>query len=100
MYGNTVLIPLLVQVVLGKNTVISVITALLGAILAGSLSAAGSRLYGIYPIRTLVGIGLVVDIIGTIGRVAIGAHSPVLTITLFQATCQSGLVTMLIPLQT
>ncbi len=68
MYGNAILIPLLVQIVLGKSTV--------------------------------VGTGLIIDIIGTIGQAAIGARSSVLMITLFQTIRQFGLVTMLIPLQT
>ena len=100
MYGNAILIPLLVQIVLGKSTVVSAIAVLPGAILPGLLSTTSGRSYDIYPIKILVGTGLIIDIIGTIGQAAIGARSSVLMITLFQTVRQFGLVTMLIPLQT
>ena len=100
MYGNAILIPLLVQIVLGKSTVISAIAVLPGAILTGLLSTTSGRFYDIYPIKILVGTGLIIDIIGTIGQASIGARSSVLMITLFQTIRQFGLVTMLIPLQT
>lgn len=100
MYGNAILIPLLVQIVLGKSTVISAIAVLPGAILTGLRSTTSGRFYDIYPIKILVGTGLIIDIIGTIGQAAIGARSSVLMITLFQTIRQFGLVTMLIPLQT
>lgn len=100
MYGNAILISLLVQIVLGKSTVISAIAVLPGAILTGLLSTTSGRFYDIYPIKILVGTGLIIDIIGTIGQAAIGARSSVLMITLFQTIRQFGLVTMLIPLQT
>ena len=100
MYGNAILIPLLVQIVLGKSTVVSAIAVLPGAILTGLLSTTSGRFYDIYPIKILVGTGLIIDIIGTIGQAAIGARSSVLMITLFQTVRQFGLVTMLIPLQT
>ena len=100
MYGNAILIPLLVQIVLGKSTVISAIAVLPGAILTGLLSTTSGRFSDIYPIKILVGTGLIIDIIGTIGQAAIGARSSVLMITLFQTIRQFGLVTMLIPLQT
>ena len=100
MYGNAILIPLLVQIVLGKSTVVSAIAVLPGAILTGLLSTTSGRFYDIYPIKILVGTGLIIDIIGTIGQAAIGARSSVLMITLFQTVRQFGVVTMLIPLQT
>lgn len=100
MYGNAILIPLLVQIVLGKSTVVSAIAVLPGAILTGLLSTTSGRFYDTYPIKILVGTGLIIDIIGTIGQAAIGARSSVLMITLFQTIRQFGLVTMLIPLQT
>ena len=100
MYGNAILIPLLVQIVLGKSTVVSAIAVLPGAIVTGLLSTTSGHFYDIYPIKILVGTGLIIDIIGTIGQAAIGARSSVLMITLFQTIRQFGLVTMLIPLQT
>lgn len=100
MYGNAILIPLLVQIVLGKSTVVSAIAVLPGAIVTGLLSTTSGRFYDIYPIKILVGTSLIIDIIGTIGQAAIDARSSVLMITLFQTIRQFGLVTMLIPLQT
>lgn len=100
MYGNTILIPLLVQIVLNKSTIISAMTVLPGACLTGLLSTTSGRFYDTYPIRILVGTGLVIDIIGTAGQALIGANSSVWVITLFQTVRQFGLVTMLIPLQT
>lgn len=100
MYGNAILIPLLVQIVLKESTVVSAIAVLPGAILTGLLSTTSGRFYDIYPIKILVGAGLIIDILGTAGQAAIGARSSVLIITLFQTVRQFGLVTMLIPLQT
>lgn len=100
MYGNTILIPLLVQIVLGKSTIVSAMTVLPGACLTGLLSTTSGRFYDIYPIKILVGAGLIIDIIGTAGQAMIGANSSVWVITLFQTVRQFGLVTMLIPLQT
>ena len=100
MYGNAILIPLLVQIVLGESTVISAIAVLPGAILTGLLSTTSGRLYDRYPIQWLVGAGLLIDIIGTTGQAMIGARSSVVIITVFQTVRQFGLVTMLIPLQT
>lgn len=100
MYGNAILIPLLVQIVLGESTVISAIAVLPGAILTGLLSTTSGRFYDRYPIQWLVGAGLLIDIIGTTGQAMIGARSSVMIITIFQTVRQFGLVTMLIPLQT
>lgn len=100
MYGNAILIPLLVQIVLGESTVISAIAVLPGAILTGLLSTTSGRFYDRYPIQWLVGAGLLIDIIGTTGQAMIGARSSVIIITVFQTVRQFGLVTMLIPLQT
>ena len=100
MYGNAILIPLLVQIVLGESTVISAIAVLPGAILTGLLSTTSGRFYDRYPIQWLVGAGLIIDIIGTTGQCMIGARSSVMIITIFQTVRQFGLVTMLIPLQT
>jgi EmrB/QacA subfamily drug resistance transporter len=100
MYGNAILIPLLVQIVLKESTVVSAIAVLPGAVLTGLLSTTSGRFYDIYPIKILVGAGLIIDILGTAGQAAIGARSSVLIITLFQTVRQFGLVTMLIPLQT
>lgn len=100
MYGNAILIPLLVQIVLGESTVISAIAVLPGAILTGLLSTTSGRFYDRYPIQWLVGAGLLIDIIGTTGQAMIGARSSVVIITVFQTVRQFGLVTMLIPLQT
>ena len=100
MYGNAILIPLLVQIVLGESTVISAIAVLPGAILTGLLSTTSGRFYDRYPIQWLVGAGLLIDIIGTTGQAMIGARSSVVIITFFQTVRQFGLVTMLIPLQT
>lgn len=68
MYGNAILIPLLVQIVLGESTVISAIAVLPGAILTGLLSTTSGRFYDRYPIQWLVGAGLLIDIIGTTNR--------------------------------
>ena len=100
MYGKAILIPLLVQIVLGESTVISAIAVLPGAILTGLLSTTSGRFYDRYPIQWLVGAGLLIDIIGTTGQAMIGARSSVVIITVFQTVRQFGLVTMLIPLQT
>lgn len=100
MYGNAILIPLLVQIVLGESTVISAIAVLPGAILTGLLSTTSGRFYDRYPIQWLVGAGLLIDIIGTTGQAMVGARSSVVIITVFQTVRQFGLVTMLIPLQT
>ena len=101
MYGNAILIPLLVQIVLEESTVISAIAVLPGAILTGLLSTTSGRFYDRYPIQWLVGAGLLIDIIGT-NRTG-NDRCPEfqwLSLRFFQTVRQFGLVTMLIPLQT
>lgn len=100
MYGNAILIPLLVQIVMKQSTIVSAIAVLPGAILTGLLSTTSGRFYDRYPIQWLVGAGLLIDILGTACQGFIGARSSIWLITLFQTIRQFGLVTMLIPLQT
>lgn len=100
MYGNAILIPLLVQNVQGRSTIVSALTILPGACLTGLLSTTSGRFYDKYPIRILVTFGLTIDMLGTLGQCLIGSQSTTLMVTVFQTVRQLGLVSMLIPIMT
>lgn len=100
MYGNAILIPLLVQNVQHQSTIISALTIFPGACLTGLLSTTSGRFYDKYSIRVLVTTGLTIDMIGTICQCLIGSQSSTLMVTIFQTVRQLGLVTMLIPIMT
>ncbi len=100
MFGNTILLPLLVQNVQQKSALVSGLVILPGALVTGFLSRLSGRLYDRLSVRRLVLFGLVVDGAGTLFQATIGAASGPVVLALFQAVRQLGLVSMLIPLQT
>lgn len=100
MYGNAILIPLLVQNVQHQSTIVSALTILPGACLTGLLSTTSGRFYDKYSIRVLVIVGLTIDMIGTLCQCLIGSQSTTIMVTIFQTVRQLGLVTMLIPIMT
>lgn len=100
MYGNSILIPLLVQTVQKQSPLISGLAIFPGACLTGLLSTTSGRFYDKYSIRTLVTCGLLIDMTGTACQALIGARTSTAMVTVFQTVRQLGLVTMLIPLQT
>lgn len=100
MYGNTILLPLLVQNVMGKSAFISGLVILPGAISTGILSPWSGRLFDKVPIRAMVTFGLIVDLFGTAMQAFIGVHSGAVFAAFWQWVRQVGIVSMLIPLQT
>lgn len=100
MYGNTILLPLLVQTIQHQSALVSGLVILPGALLTGTLSRLSGRLYDRISVRRLVAIGLTIDCAGTLLQALIGTNSSPVVLALFQAVRQLGLVTMLIPLQT
>ena len=100
MFGNTILLPLLVQNVQQKSALVSGLVILPGALVTGFLSRLSGRLYDRLSVRRLVLFGLVVDGAGTLFQATIGAASGPVVLALFQAVRQLGLVSMLILLQT
>jgi len=100
MYGNTILLPLLVQSVQHQSALTSGLVILPGALLTGTLSRLSGRLYDHISVKKLVYTGLIIDCLGTVLQAFIGTSSSPWVLAGFQAVRQLGLVTMLIPLQT
>lgn len=100
MYGNTILLPLLVQTIQHRSALVSGLVILPGALLTGTLSRLSGRLYDRISVRKLVFIGLTIDCAGTLMQAFVGTESSAWVLAVFQAVRQLGLVTMLIPLQT
>ncbi|HIW72456.1 MAG TPA: DHA2 family efflux MFS transporter permease subunit [Candidatus Levilactobacillus faecigallinarum] len=100
MYGNTILLPLLIQTFQHRSALVSGLVILPGALLTGTLSRLSGRLYDRISVRKLVFTGLTIDCLGTLLQALIGANSSPVVLATFQTVRQLGLVTMLIPLQT
>lgn len=100
MYGNTILLPLLVQNVMHQSAFISGLVILPGALSTGLLSPVSGKLFDKYPIRWMVTYGLIVDIFGTAMQAFIGVNSGAVFAAFWQWVRQFGIVMLLIPLQT
>lgn len=100
MYGNAILLPLLIQTIQHRSALVSGLVILPGAILTGTLSRLSGRLYDRLDVRILVFTGLAIDCTGTLLQALIGTNSTPIVLAVFQTVRQLGLVTMLIPLQT
>lgn len=100
MYGNTILLPLLIQIVMHQSPFISGLVILPGAISTGILSPLSGRLFDKYPVRWMVTYGLIVDLFGTAMQAFIGVNANAWLAALWQWVRQFGIVMILIPLQT
>ena len=100
MYGNTILLPLMIQNILHKSPLISGLALLPGAVLTGFMSPVSGRLFDKYPIRRIVVTGVLIDCFGTFMQAVIDVNASVLMLTLGQMIRQLGLVLILIPIQT
>ncbi|QMU08277.1 DHA2 family efflux MFS transporter permease subunit [Levilactobacillus suantsaii] len=100
MYGNTILLPLLIQTIQHRSALVSGLVILPGALLTGTLSRLSGRLYDRISVRKLVFTGLCIDCVGTLMQAFVGTESSAWVLAVFQAVRQLGLVTMLIPIQT
>ena len=100
MYGNTILLPLMIQNILHKSPLISGLALLPGAILTGFMSPVSGRLFDKYPIKRIVVTGVLIDCFGTFMQAVIDVNASVLMLTLGQMIRQLGLVLILIPIQT
>lgn len=100
MYGNTILLPLLIQSIMHQSPIISGLALLPGACLTGIMSPISGRLFDRYPVRTIVTAGLLIDCFGTIMQAFIDVNASVAMLTLGQTIRQLGLVLILIPIQT
>lgn len=100
MYGNTILLPILVQNVMHKSALISGLVLLPGAMVTFFMSPISGKLFDKYPVKNLVMIGITIDCIGTFLHILINHNTSILTITLGQTIRQFGLVLVLIPIQT
>ncbi|WP_333558845.1 hypothetical protein [Limosilactobacillus mucosae] len=96
MYGNTILLPLLIQNVMGKSAFISGLVILPGAISTGILSPWSGCLFDKVPIRRMATF----DLFGTAMQAFIGVHNGAVFAAFWQWVRQVGIVSMLIPLQT
>ena len=65
MYGNTILLPLLIQTIMGKSAIVSGLSLLPGALLTGFMSPISGRLFDRYPVRIIVTTGILIDCFGT-----------------------------------
>jgi len=100
MYGNTILLPLLIQNIMHQSPLVSGLALLPGACLTGILSPISGRLFDNFSMKKLVTIGLTIDCLGTIMQAFFDVNSSVLMVTAGQTVRQLGLVLMLIPIQT
>ncbi|PMD73802.1 DHA2 family efflux MFS transporter permease subunit [Companilactobacillus nuruki] len=100
MYGNTILLPLMIQMILHKSPLISGLALLPGAILTGFMSPVSGRLFDKYPVKRIVITGVLIDCFGTFMQAVIDVNASVLMLTLGQMIRQLGLVLILIPIQT
>ena len=100
MYGNTILLPLMIQMILHKSPLISGLALLPGALLTGFMSPISGRLFDKYPIKRIVVTGVLIDCFGTFMQAVIDVNASVLMLTLGQMIRQLGLVLILIPIQT
>lgn len=100
MYGNTILLPLLIQTIMGKSAIISGLSLLPGALLTGFMSPISGRLFDRYPVRIIVTTGILIDCFGTMMQAFIDVNASVLMLTMGQTIRQLGLVLILIPIQT
>lgn len=100
MYGNTILLPLLIQTIMGKSPIISGLALLPGAVLTGFMSPVSGRLFDRYPVRIIVTTGILIDCFGTMMQAFIDVNASVTMLTVGQTIRQLGLVLILIPIQT
>lgn len=100
MYGNTILLPLMIQTILHKSPLISGLALLPGAMLTGVMSPISGRLFDKYPIKRIVVTGVLIDCFGTFLQAVIDVNASVWMLTLGQTVRQLGLVLILIPIQT
>ena len=100
MYGNTILLPLMIQTILHKSPLVSGLALLPGATLTGFMSPISGRLFDKYPIKRIVVTGVLIDCFGTFMQAVIDVNASVLMLTVGQTVRQLGLVLILIPIQT
>lgn len=100
MYGNTILLPLLIQTIMGKSAIISGLALLPGALLTGFMSPVSGHLFDRYPVRIIVTTGILIDCFGTMMQAFIDVNASVAMLTVGQTIRQLGLVLILIPIQT
>ncbi|AKP64849.1 EmrB QacA subfamily drug resistance transporter [Levilactobacillus koreensis JCM 16448] len=100
MYGNTILLPLLIQTIMHQSPIISGLAILPGACLTGVMSPISGRLFDRYPVRVIVTTGLLIDCFGTMMQAFIDVNASVAMLTVGQTVRQLGLVLILIPIQT
>jgi len=100
MYGNTILLPLMIQMILHKSPLISGLALLPGALLTGFMSPVSGRLFDKYPIKRIVLTGVIIDCLGTLMQAVINVNASVMMLTIGQMIRQLGLVLILIPIQT
>ncbi|RVU70742.1 DHA2 family efflux MFS transporter permease subunit [Lactobacillus xujianguonis] len=100
MYGNTILLPLLIQDVMHDSAFVTGLVILPGAISTGILSPISGKLFDKYPVRWMVTYGLIVDLFGTAMQAFFGVHSGAVFAAFWQWVRQFGIVMLLIPLQT
>ncbi|WP_283586138.1 DHA2 family efflux MFS transporter permease subunit [Limosilactobacillus ingluviei] len=100
MFGNTILLPLLLQDVMKESAVVTGLVILPGALSTGLLSPVSGRFFDRYPARWLITYGIAVDLLGTAMQAFLGVHAGPIEVALWQWVRQFGIVMILIPIQT
>ncbi|WP_203643427.1 MDR family MFS transporter [Levilactobacillus lanxiensis] len=100
MYGNAIIIPVLVQNVFHQSAFVSGLTLLPGSVCTAIISPLSGRFYDKYNFRRMVMIGLTIDMSGSLMLSATGSHASMAYVVAGQTIRQLGLVLVLIPIQT
>ncbi|MFC6275287.1 MDR family MFS transporter [Levilactobacillus tangyuanensis] len=100
MYGNSVIIPILVQNVFHHSALVSGLTLLPGSVMTAIISPLSGRFYDRYNFRRMVITGLCIDMTGSLLLSSTGSQSSIWFVVLGQTIRQFGLVLVLIPIQT
>lgn len=100
LYGGAILLPLYMQVVMGRSAFESGLVLLPGSLITALLSPVSGALYDKYGARNLTLVGLIINAVGTIMLGLLNFHSSLLYIMLWQVIRQVGLVIVTMPIQT
>ncbi|MCM0599528.1 MDR family MFS transporter [Periweissella fabalis] len=100
LYGGAILLPLYMQVVMGRSAFESGLVLLPGSLITALLSPISGTLYDKYGARNLTLVGLLINAVGTIMLGLLNMDSSILYIMLWQVIRQVGLVIVTMPIQT
>lgn len=100
LYGGGLLLPLYMQIVMGRSAFVSGLVLLPGALITALLSPTSGALYDKYGVKNLSLIGLIITLIGTVPLGLMNFDTSILYIVFWQTFRQLGLVIVVMPMQT